>query len=397
MATHHIAADVAVIGLGAMGSATLLQLAKRGVHVVGIDRFDPPHNFGSSHGETRITRQAIGEGDIYVPLALRSHAIWDELEAETGERLIERCGFVAMASHDEAMVHHGKTGFVEATIAAARRHGTAHEVLSAAEVRYRFPQFIGLEGNERCYFEPGGGYVRPERCISAQLRLAARAGAQLLLNTKVVSVEVEQGGVRITTATDTIVAGQAVIAAGAWIKPFVPATATRHMGVYRQVAHWLPITDPAKFRGDAPVFIWHHGPASDDQIYGFPPVDGADEIKCAGETYAHPTEPDADWSFVAPAEADAFVRTHVAPRISGVASRVARSSACLYTVVDDGDFLIDRAAPDSPITLVSACSGHGFKHSSAIGETVARSLVSPGSQGLPAPFRLGRFSDHLSK
>jgi sarcosine oxidase len=392
MATHHITADVAVIGLGAMGSATLYQLAKRGVRVVGIDRFHPPHRYGSSHGETRITRQAIGEGDVYVPLVLRSHAIWDELEAETGEHLIDRCGFVAMASHDEAMVHHGKTGFVEATIAAARRHDIAHEVLTAAEVSYRFPQFIGLGGSERCYFEPGGGYVRPEMCISTQLRLAARAGARLLLNTKVVAVRAEHGGVRITTPTDTIVAGQAVIAAGAWIKPFLPAVATSHIGVYRQVAHWLPITDPARFRGDAPVFIWHHGPAPDDQIYGFPPLDGANEIKCAGETYAHLTEPDADWSLVAAAEADDFVRIHVAPRIGGVASSVARSSACLYTVVDDGDFLIDRIAHDSPITLVSACSGHGFKHSAAIGEAVAASIVSAGNLDFFATFQLARFA-----
>ena len=389
MADRGFSADVAVIGLGAMGSAALWQLARRGVRVIGIDRFRPPHGRGSSHGETRITRQAIGEGDVYVPLVLRSHAIWDELEAATGERLIERCGFVAIAPRHEAMVHHGKTGFVEATIAAARRHGIAHEVLTPGDIGRRFPQFTGFRGDERCYYEPGGGFVRPEACIEVQLRLAEQAGATLLTDTQVLAVAAEAGGVRITTPAGTITAGQAVIATGAWITPFLPAAAARHVGVYRQVLHWLPIVDRSRFRSDAPVFIWHHGPAPDDQIYGFPPVDGAAEMKCAGESYDHPVDPNAFRSAVSDDEAEAFVRTQVAPRITGVAPRVARSSACLYTVVDDGDFLIDRASPGSPLLLVSACSGHGFKHSAAIGEAVALCITEAGP--LPEAFRSGRF------
>lgn len=391
MSNRDTTADVAVIGLGAMGSACLYQLAKRGMRAIGIDRFHPPHVFGSSHGETRITRQAIGEGDAYVPLVLRSHAIWDELEAETGSRLIERCGFVAMASDDDAMVHHGKTGFVAATIASARRHGIVHEVLTADEVRYRFPQFAGLTGAERCYFEPGGGFVRPERCIAVQLQLAARAGARLMTNTVVLGLEAVGGGVRITTTAGTIIAGQAVIAAGAWIKPFLPPDADRHVTIYRQVLHWLPITQPACFRADAPVFIWNHGPEPADQIYGFPPLDGAAEIKCAGESYDRPIDPDAERLPVSAAEADAFVRRHVAPRFAGLASEVSRSAACLYTVTDDGDFLIDTLSDDSPVTLVSACSGHGFKHSAAIGEAVAIQLATGAEPAVLTPFKSHRF------
>lgn len=387
MTTQQIA-DVAVIGLGAMGSATVFQLARRGVDVVGIDRFDPPHRFGSSHGDTRITRQAIGEGDAYVPLALRSHAIWDALEAETGEHLIERCGFVAMASDDDAMVHHGKTGFVAATIAAARRHGIAHEVPSADEVRYRFPQFAGLTGGERCYFEPGGGFVRPERCIAVQLQLAARAGARLFTSTQMYALETVAGGVRIATSAGTIVARRAVIAAGAWIRPFLPPGVVAGVGIYRQVLHWLPITDPGRFRGDAPVFIWSYGRAPADQIYGFPPLDGAAEIKCAGESYDRPVDPDADWSAVTAAEAEAFGRDQAGPRLAGVSPRVVRSAACLYTVTPSGDFLIDTIAPDDPVTVVSACSGHGFKHSAAIGEAVARMVVGDPTDPVLTPFAI---------
>lgn len=380
-----VTADVAVVGLGAMGSAALYQLARRGVRAIGIDRFRPPHTLGSSHGETRITRQAIGEGDIYVPLARRSHEIWDALEAETGAHLIERCGYLAMATHDDQMVHHGKTGFLETTIAAARRHAIPHELLTPAEVRYRFPQFRGLTGNERCYFEPGGGYVRPERCIAVQLRRAAELGARILHDSPVLAIEADVAGVRITTASGSVSAAHVVVAAGAWVTPFLPTATADHIRVYRQVAHWLPITDPALFGPDAPVFIWHHGSRSQDIIYGFPPVDGAGEIKCASESYDTPTTPDADWSAVTPAEAAGFVRTHVAPRIAGVAAHAARSSACLYTVTDDGDFIIDTHPDNAAVTIVSACSGHGFKHSAAIGEAIALGAIDPA-------FSLGRFA-----
>mgnify|MGYP000476324571 CR=1 FL=1 len=202
-----------------MGAATLYQLARRGVRAIGFDRFTPPHSFGSSHGETRITRQAIGEGAGYVPLVLRSHQIWDELEAATGMRLITRCGFLAIAAADARAEMHGKTGFVETTIAAARLHGIVHELPTAAEAARRFPQFA-LRGDETCYYEPGGGYVHPEACIAAQLREAQRLGAALQLDTRVQAVVRDGAGVRIETSAGNFHAARAVVAAGAWVGDF---------------------------------------------------------------------------------------------------------------------------------------------------------------------------------
>ena len=170
--------DTIVVGLGAIGSACLYQLAKRGQRVLGVDRYHPPHSYGSSHGETRITRQAIGEGEAYVPLVLRSHQIWRALEAETGLSLLETCGALILGDPDGAACHHGKTDFIRRTILAAERFGIAHEVLDAAAIQDRFPQFQ-LTGRETAYFEPGGGYVHPERCIEAQLAMARRHGAVL--------------------------------------------------------------------------------------------------------------------------------------------------------------------------------------------------------------------------
>src|SRR5882724_8062273 len=151
-------ADFVVIGLGAMGSAVSYQLAKRGVSVIGIDRLAPPHPMGSSHGETRITRQAVGEGGSYAPLVLNSHRIWRELEADSGEKLLSQCGVLVMAPGTGTTSHHGKPDFVARSIKVARDFGIVHEILDGAEITRRFPQFLNLAGNERAYYEPGGGY-----------------------------------------------------------------------------------------------------------------------------------------------------------------------------------------------------------------------------------------------
>src|SRR5579871_4193009 len=130
--------EVAVVGLGAMGAATLYQLAKRGVSAIGVDRHVPPHEHGSSHGETRITRRAVGEGADYVPLVTRSHAIWRELERATGMTLFVPCGGLVVGRMDC-----GPQGFLRATVDVARQYGIEHEILNCDALVARFPQFIG--------------------------------------------------------------------------------------------------------------------------------------------------------------------------------------------------------------------------------------------------------------
>ena len=208
--------DVAVVGLGAMGAAALYQLALRGVAPVGIDRFTPPHTMGSSHGETRITRCAVGEGDAYVPFVLRSHAIWRDLEAETGEELLNACGLLMMAPRGVRTGHHGKTDFLNRTVGVARRHGIEHETLDAPAIAARFPAF-DLRGDEEGYYEPDGGFVHPERCIAAQLRRAAALGSTVLTGRTVRSIAQTGAGVALETDDGTIAADRIVVAAGAWV------------------------------------------------------------------------------------------------------------------------------------------------------------------------------------
>jgi sarcosine oxidase len=382
--------DVVVIGLGAFGAATVFQLASRSVRVLGIDRFAPPHDRGSSHGETRITRQAIGEGEVYCPLAIRSHQIWRELEAETGEQLMLECGFAAIDTSGGQSNMHGRTGFVERTITAAVNLGFAHELLGPEEARYRYPGLI-LPDDAQIYFERGGGLVFPERCIAAQIAGARQHGAQVRLGETATQIVPQDEGVLVTTQRRQYRSSRVVLAAGGWAPSLVGGKTASQMRLLRQTLHWFPTTRPNWFGSAAfPTFIWTHGPGIADSFYGFPIVEGLTQaVKVATEQYTEtsPT-PEAMRRAVDPAEARDMHRSHVAGRLAGLGSGAIKSVACLYTQTPDSDFLIGPPAADSPIVLLSACSGHGFKHSAGVGEMVAKHLCD-GAE-IPACFLTNR-------
>ncbi len=386
--------DTIVIGLGAVGAATLLQLARRGQRVVGLDRYDPPHAMGSTHGETRITRCAIGEGEIYVPLVLRSHAIWRELEADTGAELLTQCGALILGGGDSMAPVHGKADFVRRTIAAARRFDIPHEVLDADAIMRRFPQFQ-LRGNEIGYFEPVGGFVRPKACVRAQLTVARRLGAVTRSHAPVTAIARDGDGVCVTTADGSRVrAGEAVLAAGAWSPGLVGPALAPHMRVLRQVLHWFAPEQPASYAPECfPVFIWAHGNSSDDSFYGFPVPHDGDGVKVAREQYGTATaDPDQVMRDVPEDEVRAMFRDQVQGRLAGVTSRAIQSRTCMYTMTADGDFVIQRAPGNDRVLLVSACSGHGFKHSAGLGEAVAEALVSSDGGVRLAAFSSDRFA-----
>jgi len=381
-------ADVIVVGLGAAGAAALYQLARRGVRAIGIDRFSPPHDLGSSHGETRITRIGVGEGAPYPPLARRSHEIWRELEAETGEDLLLQCGALIMGRLGGRM--HGRADFVGYTIEMARRFDVPHEVLDAAEIGARYPQ-LALTGNEAGYFEPGAGIVFPERCIAAQLALARRLGAEIVTGETVTTIDRIGGGVQVMTNAETYAASQVVLTAGAWTPGLVGAP-LKALAIQPQALHWFAAERPDLYGADRfPVFIWLHGPALDDLFYGFPipPAPALQAVKVATEAFEAIASPDG-FDRTVPADlAEDVYRRHVTGRLTGLRPGAVRSVRCLYTMAPDGDFVIDRLE-DSGVIVASACSGHGFKHSAAIGEMLADAAM---SRDLVAPdaFRLGRF------
>lgn len=379
--------DVVVVGLGAMGAATLYQLAKRGVKVAGIDRFAPPHDQGSSHGATRITRLSVGEGAAYVPLVTSSHRIWRELEREIGVALFEQCGVLVMTSTDNP----GEKDFTKSTIEIAKHYGIEHEVLDAQGIRERFPQFSPIQDDSLGYLEPSGGYVRPERCVDAQLTMAKRLGAELKLGAVVTSISSKDGKTIVSTDNETIVANRVIVSAGMWTAGLLGEPFDRLCKVYRQKLYWFKMADPSKFAADSPSFIMVHGPTLEESSYGFPPIPGERCVKIATHQHSTTTSPDELDRHMSPSECEAMYQEHVAGYITGLTPEVVDSKVCTYTITPDGGFIIDKHPTLEGVTVVSACSGHGFKHSAGIGEALAQQHVTGSCDIDLTAFSLSRF------
>lgn len=385
----HRTADVIVIGCGAMGSATLHQLARRGVKALGIDRFQPPHDRGSSHGDTRITRLALGEGPQYVQFARRSHEIWRELEQDTGHSLLRETGGLVFGSTSRRGQAHGSQDFLQATIDVARAHRIPHEVLDAVALRERFPQFH-FRDDERGCFEHTAGYVHPEACIAAQLELAVRHGAELRANEQLVRWTSGAASIEVVTDRDRYSAGQLVLTAGAWLPLFVPGLASRTR-VLRQVLFWFEPDGPAGLFGPDRLPIYIRVPdAGANMFYGFPAIDGpGGGLKIAGEQFDRESPADSVNPEVTADEMAAMLAL-ASPHLR-LTARCVRSAVCKYTVTPDFHFIIDRVPGAERAWFASACSGHGFKHSAAVGQALA-GMVNGGPPEFDlGPFRFERF------
>jgi sarcosine oxidase len=362
---------VIVVGLGAMGSAACCHLAARGVSVIGIDQYVPPHPWGSTHGDTRITRLAIGEGREHVPLVRRSHQLWRELEQKTGTKLLTQAAIVILA--------HPSSPFLNETRASAREYEIEHEDLTNAEVRARFPMFAVDELTE-AYYEPEAGYVRPEAAVAAQLELARRSGVQLQLAEHVERWTASPNGITVTTDARTYVAEQLLLCAGAWIGELFP-DGRDIFAVYRQLLYWFPIRTGYPQLRDMPTFVWDFGGDRAgfvhlDGFYGFPAVDGpGGGVKVASESYERTTEPDGRQHPATQPEIEQMYERCIVPYLPWLGAKPLKTVSCLYTSTRGSRFVIDRHPRYDSVLIVSACSGHGFKHSPAIGEAVAQSLT----------------------
>lgn len=365
-----------VVGLGAMGSAACWHLAKRGVSVIGIDQYVPPHAYGSTHGDTRITRLAIGEGAEYVPLVRRSHELWRELEQQSGARLLTQCGGVVLG--------HPGSPFFEQTEALAQRFGIEHERLDNPDLRRRLPMFAVDEQTE-AYYEPGAGIVWPEAAVRAHLEMARREGARLCLGERVTAWSATRSGVEVTTETGSYAADRLVLCAGAWLPQLFPA-GRELVAVYRQLLHWFEIRDGYEQLRTMPVFVWDFGRGRGEFVhrngfYGFPAVDGpTGGLKLATESYETTSEPDGRQHPATDAQSADLYRDYVRDRLPWLGPRALRTASCLYTSTRGARFVIDEHPDHDAVLIVSACSGHGFKHSPAIGEAVARWATGDGTE-----------------
>jgi len=385
-----VAYDVVVLGLGAMGAAATYQLARRGARVLGIDRYSPPHEFGSTHGDTRVTRVACGEGPEYSVFAARSHQIWRELEAELGMDLFTQNGLLVLFGPGERAANHSVADFRGATVDAAKKAKLDYEILDTAQIRQRYPAFNVADGDE-AYHDDVGGFVRPERCVTAQLQKAKALGADLHLNETVISFDQAGGSVTVKTDKDTYHAKELIVAAGSWLPDFLKPAVAGQFKVTRQVLYWFQAkgaAEHAQFSPERfPVYIWQV-PAP-QPIYGFPATGGLEEgVKIATEQNHSTTTPDTVARAVGPDEIREMYETYVGPYFPGLSPTCVKHKVCLYTQVDRARFIIDRHPDADRVIVASPCSGHGFKHSAGIGELLAQMALGEKHQDI-ARFTFG--------
>lgn len=371
--------DVIVVGVGGMGSAAAYHLAARGQRVLALERHELAHTFGSSHGLSRIIRLAYFEDPSYVPLLRRAFALWRDLEA----------GLPAPLLHVTGGLDVGWAGspVFDGSLESCRVHELAHEVLDAQALAARYPAWRPAP-DTMAVFQPDAGFLTPERCILAHAARAEAHGAVIHTRERVLEVTTSVGAVTVRTDRGTYSAGQAVLTTGPWMGDLVPAV-RGVLSPERQVVGWFGIADQAAFApARFPVFVMD---AEEGQFYGFPQheVPGFKIGK-----YHHRFEqvhPDTMSRDCGPDDEQAL-RAAVSRYFPGADGPLQHAAPCLFTNTPDEHFLIDRAPGAPELLLVSACSGHGFKFSSVVGEICA-DLVTRGATthdiGL---FGVGRFA-----
>ena len=360
--------DAIVVGLGGMGSATTYQLVGRGKKVLGLEKHSPAHDRGSSHGRSRIIRQAYFEDPAYVPLLLRAYELWEQLERETGEELMTLTGGLMIGRREGELVL--------GSLRSSKAYGLPYELLDAEEICSRFSPF-SPDPETVALYEEKAGFVRPEETVKAHLGRAASLGADLRFEEPVLSWKATGERVRVETRAGSYEAEQLVISPGAWA-PQLLADLGLPLEVTRQVMYWFePTSGLDPFLPDRfPIFIWE--PDDGNKFYGFPAQNGDRGVK-AGFYRAGgvPTTPETIDREVYQDEID-FIRGYLAEYVPDLAGRCLDARACMYTNTPDEHFVISSHPEHPQVAIACGFSGHGYKFCSVVGEILA-DLATEGS------------------
>jgi monomeric sarcosine oxidase len=369
--------DAIVLGAGGVGSAAMYHLARRGKRVLGIDRFHTPHDRGSTHGHTRVIRQAYFEHSDYVPLLIESYRLWRELEQQVARRLFHQVGLIQAGPPDGQVV--------PGALRSATQHNLAVEQLSSSEIEKRWP---GLRASQELIgaYEPGAGYLLVEDCVRAHLDVARAAGAELMPGTEVTAWNVSGSEIRLNTSRGEFIADCLVIAAGAWAGRLL-ADLNVPLTVRRKSLFWFETTGRQyEVQNGFPVFLYElpHG-----VFYGFPKLDERG-IKVAehsgGRVVEDPLVVDRSIDNEERERLIQFLRTH----LPGVSTNVTDHAVCLYTMTPDENFIVDRYPAHPNVVFAAGLSGHGFKFVPVLGRALAELALDSGTE-LPINFlSLGR-------
>ncbi len=365
--------DAIVIGAGVMGVSTMLALARRGLRVLGIERFHVAHDRGSSHGRTRIIRKAYFEHPGYVPLLHRAYELWARIEAESSRRLVWKCGLMLAGPADGAVIAGVRR--------AACEHHLAIESVPAADVGSHYPGFRVVDAYDVLY-EADAGFIRAEEAVETIATLAASHGAALQTGETVERWSADGKGVYVETMAGRYTAAALVLCPGAWAASLLGGL-NLPLQVRRKVACWFSARDDA-YRLDrgCPVFGFEtHG----GFFYGFPTTDGEQEVKVAEHTGGDAVEhADAIDRTLRPSDASR-VSTFLADCLPGVDPTPLRHTVCMYTMTPDEHFIVDRHPARDNVFLAAGFSGHGFKFGPVVGEVLA-DLVTIGRTDAPVGF-----------
>ncbi|CCJ79781.1 N-methyl-L-tryptophan oxidase [Cronobacter dublinensis 1210] len=368
--------DLIIIGSGSTGAAAGYYATRAGLNVLMTDSAHPPHQEGSHHGDTRLSRHAYGEGERYVPLVLRAQALWDELQELGGERIFERTGIINLGPADSE--------FLANVADSAARWQLPLEKMTGDEVMARWPE-IRLPENYLGLFEPDSGVLRSEKAIATYIRLAEEAGCAQLFNCPVSDIETTADGVRVTTADGVYHARKALISAGTWVSRLVPGLPVTPV---RKIFAWYQADGRYSTNNRFPAFTGEM--PNGDQFYGFPAENN--ELKIGkhngGQVISRPEER-VPFGAVASdgAEAFPFLRNFL-PGIGGCLY----GASCTYDNTPDEDFIIDTL-PDAPnVLLVTGLSGHGFKFAPVLGEIATQFAAGKPFDFDLTPFSLARFN-----
>jgi monomeric sarcosine oxidase len=370
--------DAIVLGAGGVGSAALFELARRGLRVVGVDRFSPPHDRGSTHGQTRVIRQAYFEHPDYVPLLLDACKDWRELEARTGRTLYYPVGLVEVGSTDGAVV--------PGVLRAAALHQLPVERLSADDVVERWPG-LRVPGDFEAVFEPGAGYLLVEDCVRAYLEAATAAGAELVTGAEVLEWNATQRAVHVRTSLGELQAERLIIAAGAWAGKLL-AELKLELHVRRKSLFWYePIRGDHVAASRMPVFLYE---LPGGVYYGFPMIDPRG-VKVAEHSGGHEVDDPLSVDRTIDMDEQQRVSDFIGIYLPEVSQRLTDHSVCLYTMSPDEHFIIDRHPLYDNVVFAAGLSGHGFKFVPVLGRALA-DLAIDGRTGLPIEFlSLARF------
>jgi sarcosine oxidase len=360
--------DVAVAGLGAIGSAIAAHSAARGASVIGLEQFGPAHDQGSSHGKSRMIRKAYFEDPAYVPLVLRSYELWRALERDSGAKLLRITGILSAGEET--------SDIIAGTKRAAAQHDLALEAWSEQDVRNRYPGLQMLR-DEVALFEPDGGVLDPEEAVRAHLQVARAAGGELRFGTTMQRWEASRRGIRIVLADGTeLFAKSLVLSLGPWFKQTLESLGVS-LRVQRNVQAWFSPATNHYEAGRFPAFLLDRAglPAP---LYGFP--DFGDGLKVAFHGLGQLTTAEE-------VDRDVDMARDVAPIVQalekwmpGAATTFRAAEPCMYSLTPDGNFVIDRHPAHPNVVLCGGFSGHGFKFAPVIGEIAADLALEGGSR-----------------